>query len=105
MNSSQAPDFERARQFILETLQQQEALISAENAGYVRHYVRHDEYEMAFEVLFLSLMEHPRPAAGVDFAQAVEMARELRIDGEEGSVFDADFFTKLSRYATEHKDN
>lgn len=99
MNSSPEPDFERAKQFICQTLQQQEALISAENAGHVRHYIRHAEYEMAFEVLFLSLMEHPRPAVtGVDFARAVKMARELRIDGEEGSVFDDDFFSKLSTY-------
>lgn len=100
MNGAPEPDFVRASQFILQTLQQEEVLISAENAGFVRHYVQHAEYEMAFEVLFLSLMEHPRQTtARVDFTLAVEMAKELRIDAEEGSVFDDMFFDKLSRYA------
>lgn len=99
MNRLPEPDFERASQFILQTLLQQQALISAENAEYVRHYLMHSEYEMAFEVLFLSLMEQPRSAViGVDFVAAVELARDLRIDGEEGSVFDDHFFNKLSTY-------
>ena len=101
MNGAPEPDFVHAEQFILRTLQQEEALISVENAGFVRHYIKYAEYEMAFEVLFLSLMEHPRQTmAKVDFTLAVEMAKEFRIDSE-GGIFDYNFFDKLSRYAAE----
>lgn len=100
MNHSPEPDFAHASEFITHTLQQVEALISTEQAGYVRHYLRYDEYEMAFELLFLAIMDHPAPA-GVDFAMALNIGTALRLDVEDGSIYEVDFFKKLSTYAAE----
>jgi hypothetical protein len=99
MNRSPDPDFERAIRFITQTLQQVEALISAEMAGWVRHYLKHDEYEMAFELLFLAIMEQPRPAV-VDFVKALNMATEFPFD-EDGGIYDYHFFSKLAKYTAE----
>lgn len=65
--------------------------LSQDTVEAVGHYINHDEYEMAFEGLCIDLMLSS--ADSVDWAECLDVARELSLDKE--SVFDAEFWTKL----------
>ena len=54
------------------------------------HYLNHDEYEMAFEGLFLDLMKLGRFQSSFDISHAVHLAKALNLHQE--SVFRDDFW-------------
>jgi len=61
----------------------------------VRHYVIHDEYEMAFEGLFIEIMNLIK-VPGIDFQKSREIALLLKLDKE--TVFDHNFWGKFDKY-------
>jgi len=66
--------------------------LDVETVDAVRHYIDHDEYEMAFEGLCLDLLD--QKVKDVDWPLCIALARRLGLDKE--SVFDPGFWGKLS---------
>lgn len=61
----------------------------------IEHYLNYGEYEMAFEALYLSIMELG-PIPKIDFKESMDVAKKLKLDEE--SVFDARFWDKFQKY-------
>ena len=62
----------------------------------VQHYLDHSEYEMAFEGLFIDLMDLGVELHDVECHAYVELGKSLSLD--EDSVLDAEFWTKFVRF-------
>lgn len=94
--SASREEAEAIARLIRELLARNEAALDGESVTEIRHYLDHDEYEMAFEGLFLSLMARgryepaERPEVYLAWAERLGLARE--------SVFAADFWERLSRF-------
>ena len=71
-----------------------ESELDQEAIDAVKHYVEHDEYEMAFEGLFLEIIKL-NEVPNLNFAESKKVAIMLRL--HESSVFDADFWTKFNQ--------
>ena len=70
------------------------AMISASGVSEVRHYLDHDEPEMAFEGLILELIA--AEAKPFDFDKWRCLGLEMGVDTE--SVFEADFWCKFEAW-------
>lgn len=79
-------------QFILKTVNLK---LDKKSIDSVNHYVDHDEYEMAFEGLFLEIMQL-KEILEIDWQKSKEVGKLLKLDEE--SVFDFDFWNKFEDY-------
>lgn len=61
----------------------------------IHHYINHDEFEMAFEGLFLEMFKMKRNAL-FDEKKAEEIALLLKLNRQ--TVFDDNFWYKFTRY-------
>ena len=84
--------WERLRQDVQSVLDEHGDSLPAESVEAVRHYLEHDEYEIAFEGLCLDLMT--AKSSGVDWTRCRELGRRLGLHEE--SVLDIDFWSKLN---------
>lgn len=75
-------------------------LLSPEARQGVEHFLSHDEYEMAFEGLTIELMTLKEEISPDDRRCCVSLARRLGL--VQDSVFDPNFWTKLSRFEAGH---
>ena len=83
------------KEYILLTLEIVESKLDSESIDYINHYINHDEYEMAFEGLFLEIMkleEIPK----IDFLKSKKIGELLKLNEE--SIFDIDFWYKFKNY-------
>jgi thiazole synthase ThiGH ThiG subunit len=64
----------------------------------IKHFLSHDECEMAFEGLFISIMK-AGVGSKVDLAKALEIGRALELD--QHSVWDDLFWSKFTAYIQE----
>jgi hypothetical protein len=83
------------KEFIQLVLKLVESKLDNESIDYVNHYINHDEYEMAFEGLFLEIMKFEK-IPEIDFLKSKEIGELLKLDEE--SVFDFDFWNKFKYY-------
>ena len=74
------------------------SLLDEETTTAVQHYIDHSEYEMAFEGIFIEIMnlEEHSQKAHIDVSQYVELGKQLKLDTD--SVFDDDFWPKFTKY-------
>jgi len=61
----------------------------------VNHYLKYDEYEMAFEGLFLEIMKM-QEIPKIDFYKSREIGEFLKLNEE--SVFDFEFWEKFENF-------
>ncbi len=61
----------------------------------VRHYINYDEYEMAFEGLFIELMSL-NEKLNIDYSESYKIALLLKLNEE--TVFDANFLEEISSF-------
>jgi hypothetical protein len=81
--------------FIRKELDAAAPLLDPKTMTAVLHYLNHDEYEMAFEGLFIDIMQlKQRP--NIDFEECLSVAKLLRLDQE--TVFDMHFWEKFEVY-------
>lgn len=83
------------KEFIQSILKTVNSKLDKESIDSVNHYVDHDEYEMAFEGLFLEIMkleEIPK----IDMLKSKEVAELLKLNEE--SVFDFDFWNRFNDF-------
>jgi hypothetical protein len=66
----------------------------------VNIYLTHGEYEMAFEGLFIEIM-NLGIAPDIDWHKSGEIAKKLKLDEE--SIFDYNFWARFSKYVEEKK--
>jgi hypothetical protein len=77
--------------FLKSTLNEVGSYLDEDSIKTVNHYIDHDEYEMAFEIIFLEIMKmHKKPV--IDYKQTTETALHLKLDKQ--TIFDIDFWKK-----------
>lgn len=81
--------------FIRKTLSLVKCDLDEESYNAVEHYLNHDEYEMAFEGLFIELIQSKSKPI-IDFKNSRKIALALGLDKE--SVFDGDFWIKFEKF-------
>lgn len=86
---------ELVKQFIQNTLSIVESKLDDDSVNSILHYLQHDEYEMAFEGLFLEIMRFDK-SPQIDLDLAKKIAVFLKLDEE--SVFDFDFWMKFKQF-------
>lgn len=69
--------------------------LEEETVESVSHYLHHGEPEMAFEGLFLDVME-VNPTVDLDWRQCEEIGRQLNL--HQASVFDFEFWPKFEEF-------
>ena len=85
--------------FIHSALKTARPELDEESIEAVQHYLDHDEYEMAFEGLFIEIMKLQN-VPEINFRESREVAKLLNLHKE--SVFDTDFWSKFDDF-TERK--
>lgn len=73
--------------------------LDAKSIKFVEHYIKHAEYEMAFEGLFIEIMKI-EDVPKIDLIKSRKVAKLLKLDEE--SVFDDGFWNKFEQYILEN---
>ncbi|KJS13671.1 MAG: hypothetical protein VR67_03515 [Peptococcaceae bacterium BRH_c8a] len=78
-----------------------EKLIPRDGLESVKHYYKHDEFEMAFEGLILELLKTGKYPNNYDYIQWKELAIHYGLNKE--SVFDGQLWSKFVKWGTARK--
>lgn len=95
----QQDNWKYIREFIQSILKTVQPKLDKETVDSVNHYIDHDEYEMAFEGLFLEIMKLNK-APKIDLLKVKEVGELLKLHEE--SIFDFEFWKKLEEYINKH---
>jgi len=87
--------FEIVKKFINQLLNANNCIIDSAVVKHVEHYLRHNENEIAFELLILEIMKQSAPVRW-NAEKVFKCALFLELDKE--SIYDDDFFKKLIAY-------
>ena len=83
------------KNYIISVLETVKTNLDQESIDSVKHYLDHEEYEMAFEGLFIEIMKlNSRP--NIDFIEGRKFGKLLKLDEE--SVFDFNFWRQFENY-------
>src|SRR5688572_3411762 len=85
-----------ANQMLARLLRENLGNLNAHSQKAIAHYIHHDEYEMAFEGIFIDLMEAGRISSDRNLEEYEQLGKKLNLDKE--SVFDGDFWDKFVRF-------
>lgn len=89
-------DADIAKKEIASLLQQCVGILCSEAIREVQHYVEHGEPEMAFEGLFIELIEVGKIPKSVDKVSCLQLGVYLKLDVE--SVLDDAFWMKFNQF-------
>jgi hypothetical protein len=67
----------------------------------IQHYLDHDEYSMAFEYLYLEIMERTGAKCTLWDAKITDIALFFNLNDENECMVDGDFWTKLQLFLTQ----
>lgn len=70
--------------------------LDEDSAKTIQHYLDHDEYEMAFELLILVLADLRKYPPNFVFEPWIELAKNLNLNTE--SVYAPDFWERFMRW-------
>lgn len=87
------------RDYILHLHQQLKHAVRDDIAEGTLHYVNHDEYEMALEMILLGAMELDR-CLPFNYKDATEVAKTLRLHEE--TVYDAEFWPRFEAFVAKN---
>lgn len=62
----------------------------------IEHYIHHSEYEMALEIILLSLIKIKKYPSGVEKENIIYIVKELKLDIE--NVYDDHFWEKFNQW-------
>jgi hypothetical protein len=88
-------DVYHVKKFIYSIIQKLNDKLDKESVVLLQHYLNHDEYEMAFEGLFIEIMKMSE-APKIDINRSKEIGRLLKLDEE--SIFEFDFWERFDNY-------
>ena len=80
------------KKYIEKILQLVENNIGKELANFIKHYIAYDEYEMAFEILFIEIMKMKKKPK-LDCEMNIRIGKQLGLDKE--SIYDDNFWCKF----------
>jgi hypothetical protein len=89
-------DWHSINNFIRKSLEENQDSLDQETIDFVNHYLQYDEYEMAFEGLFIELMDLGQ-SSNVDLEKSWEIGQELEL--HKYSIFDETFWVKFEIFA------
>jgi hypothetical protein len=92
--------YNNAVEFVTKTLSDIRPFLDVETFNAINHYITHSEIEMAFEVMFLEVINQ-NLAIRIDSGTAIRTAKELSLDKE--TVFDVDFWSKFTNFIENQK--
>jgi hypothetical protein len=93
-------DWKFIANYINRTLADKKGGLDTESIQSIEHYINCDEYEMAFEILFLEIITNK--LAIEDKTEALNIGKQLKLDEE--SVFDINFWGRFEQYLKENID-
>lgn len=93
---SDSIDTDIANEKVSILLDQCREILCKEAVDEVFHYIKHNEPEIAFEGLFIEVMQLGYVPQGLDKAGCIDLGKYLRLDRE--SVLDDDFWRKFVAY-------
>jgi hypothetical protein len=93
-------NYEEISKYILEIKNKNQTSLNEETHQAVDHYLLHDEYEMAFEILFLELMKKEL-FKDIDIFKSKKTAIFLKLNKE--SIFDFNFWKKFEAFCERSK--
>lgn len=99
MNTNENITFEEARSFTLHVLDSVKPIIDPDIIDFTYHYINHDEYEMAFEGLFLEIIKH-KNIPSLNIKKCQEIAVFLKLNQE--TVYDMEFWSKFENFCKEN---
>lgn len=82
-------------EYIEELLNEWKDYLDKETINFIRHYLKHDELEMAFEALFIEIIKLKKDSF-LNSNKAKDVALILKLDKE--SIFDMDFWKKFELF-------
>ena len=92
MNNNEI-DYYKFKTYIEKVMKRHSEFLNSETIEAVKHYLDHDEFEMAFEGLFLDLMKIENFHFLMECEECKEIALSMNLDSD--SVFDAAFWEKF----------
>ncbi|RFS21178.1 hypothetical protein DVR12_17750 [Chitinophaga silvatica] len=93
-------DWQFVTDFIVEVLSKVQVYLDQEAINTITMYLTYDEYEMAFEILYLKIMELQNTPP-INLAKSLEVGKLLKLD--EYAVFDGGFWNKFEHYIIKHQ--
>ena len=69
--------------------------LASDSVNSINHYLTNEEFEMAFEGLFIEVMKLPH-VPKLDFSESRRVGELLKLDQD--TVFDEDFWNKFRNY-------
>jgi hypothetical protein len=84
-----------AESFINEVLSIVTPNLEKDLITFVKHYLYHAEYEMAFEGLFIAIMKFDTVPV-IDWRKSIEIAKKLKLNME--SIYDENFWARFNKY-------
>nr|WP_299498406.1 hypothetical protein [uncultured Rhizobium sp.] len=88
-------DWSELVSYLQEEIDANKGIIPADGLRWVQHYLDHDEYSMAFEYLYLALMDIEGSRFTKGKQRAVEIALFLNLNDQNECMIDADFWQKF----------
>lgn len=85
--------------YLKEVLLQISSKLDPETVEAVQHYITHDEYEMAFEGLFIDIMKL-KDAPKIDYLKGLDVMTHYHLD--EMTFFEGDFWYKFKSFVEAH---
>ncbi|GAA0621241.1 hypothetical protein [Thalassospira tepidiphila] len=73
-------------------------IIPSNHLDYIQHYLDHDEYSMAFEYLYLEIMEREDSHFTLGKEKALEIALFFGLDDENECMVDGKFWPKFKSF-------
>lgn len=89
-------DYSFIRDRLVVLLEKYQGVLDEGTLESVRHFIGHEEYEMAYEGLFIELMKINFNPRDIDMGVCMTMGESLGLNVE--SVFDGDFWVHLASY-------
>lgn len=85
----------RVEKFLRDLVLKLSSKLDREAVQAVNHYIDHDEYEMAFEGLFIEIMKF-KEVLDINKKETGEIAYLLKLNEE--SVFESDFWSRFQKF-------
>lgn len=89
-------DYVLVKEKLLSVLDRYKDVLDGETLDSVEHFIAHDEYEMAYEGLFIELMKIHFNPSDIDMNIYLKIGEILNLDKE--SIFDSEFWAHLAEY-------
>jgi hypothetical protein len=100
-NKMEIENSEELERYISNIFSKYENLFESKNKDAILHYLNYEEYEMAFELLFLELINN-KINPKINIFECEKIAVQLKLN--EHTIFDDNFWIKFKTYLNDCED-